>query len=122
MINLIGDKGKVLIKIAVIILLLGAISGYAFFQARNLIKGPELLVRTPTNGTTTTSSLISLSGTAKNISFISLNDRQIYVDKNGNFDEELILAPGYNVWTLQAKDKFGRIVTKKLELVFSKNS
>jgi hypothetical protein len=50
-----------------------------------------------------------------------LNDRQIFVDKDGTFNEELLLSPGYNVWTIQAKDKFGRIVTKKIELVFIKS-
>lgn len=110
-----------LVKFFTVAFIIMAIIGYSFFQSRNLIRGPSLDLMTPKNGSTVTDPLVEIKGVAKNISFISLNNRQIFVDENGNFHEELLLSPGYNLWKIEAKDKFGRIVSKRLELVLSKN-
>ncbi len=113
--------GKSIIRILVIIVIITGIAGYSLYQARNLISGPQISITQPINGSTVTDPVIAIKGTAHNISFISLNDRQIFVDKDGIFNEELLLASGYNVWKLEAKDKFGRIVSRKIELVLKKN-
>ena len=104
-------------KLSIIALVALIIIGYSYFQSRNLIRGPELLIGSPENGSTFSAPLVSIKGTASNISFLTLNNRQIYVDSAGNFNEQLLLSDGYNLWTIEAKDKFGRIVSKKLELV-----
>jgi hypothetical protein len=114
---MIETGGKAIIKISLIVLIVTGIIGYSIFQSRNLINGPQITLSSPQIGSTLTNSLVHIQGKADNISFITLNDRQIFVDKDGNFDEELLLEPGYNAWQIQAKDKFGRIVTKKIELV-----
>ncbi len=106
----------VLIGIGVIL-----IAGYVLYQARAIISGPQVSLTSPQSGSVVHSPLVSIEGSAKNISFISLNDRQIFVNSDGAFNEELLLAPGYNAWELEAKDKFGRTVSKKIELVLSKN-
>ena len=115
------QSGKALIKISVVVLIITGIIGYSYYQSRNLIKGPQVALSTPTSGSTVANPLVAIKGTASNISFISLNNRQIFVDKNGNFNEELLLSPGYNMWTIEAKDKFGRIVSKKIELILKKS-
>ncbi|MES2437304.1 MAG: hypothetical protein V4519_04840 [Patescibacteria group bacterium] len=114
------QDGKVLIKIIVIILIIVGIGGYSLYQAKNLISGPKISLAWPQNGATLDNPAVAIKGMAKNIAYISLNDRQIFVDKDGNFNEELLLAPGYNIWKLEAKDKFGRNVVKKIELVLNK--
>ena len=111
------QPGKIALRVVIVSLVVILIIGYSLFQARNLMRGPELYITSPTLGGTVHSPLVTIAGTADNISFITLNDRQIFVNSNGNFNEQLLLAPGYNVWTLSAKDKFGRIVSKKIELV-----
>lgn len=113
------QNGKTIIKISLIILVITVIIGYSYFQARNLIYGPQISIESPTNGATLANPLVAIKGIAKNISYISLNDRQIYVDKDGSFNEELLLSPGYNMWEIEAKDKFGRVVSKKIELVLT---
>jgi hypothetical protein len=118
---MITQDGKAIVKVAIIGLVVTAIIGYSYFQSRNLLKGPQIVLTSPETGSTLTNPLVSVKGIASHISFISLNDRQIFVDKNGNFNEELLLSPGYNVWTIAAKDKFGRTVFKKIELVFRKS-
>ena len=116
-----GEAGKTIMTLAIIIVIVTAIAGYSYFETRTLIKGPQVSINTPRDGETLKDPLVDITGTAGNISYLSLNDRQIYVDDKGNFNEQLLLSPGYNVWTLQAKDKFGRTVSKKLELIFNKS-
>lgn len=115
------QDGKTMIKIFLAVLFVSVIVGYSYFQSRNLIRGPQIVLTSPATGSTLTDQVVKIKGNASNISFLSLNDRQIFVDKEGNFNEELLLSPGYNIWTIAAKDKFGRIVSKKIELVFRKS-
>ncbi len=114
-------QGKAIIRVSLIVLIVIGIIGYSFFQSRNLIKGPQISLKNPETGATLANPLVAIEGTAANISFITLNDRQIFVDNDGNFKEELLLSPGYNIWEIEAKDKFGRIVSKKIELVLQES-
>ena len=111
------QPGKIALRIIVVSLVVVLMVGYSLYQARNLIHGPEITITSPTPGSTLHAPLVTIAGTAENIAFISLNDRQIFVNSNGDFSEQLLLAPGYNVWTISAKDKFGRVISKKIELV-----
>ena len=95
------------------------ILGYGCFEARHLISGPEVSIVFPKDGETLTSDYIEIKGTAQNISYISLNDRQIHIDKEGNFKEPLLLSPGYNKETIAARDKFGRVRLQTIELVYT---
>lgn len=94
------------------------IFGYALFQARNIISGPVIKIHAPVNGASVEHSLINIEGTAKNISRISMNDRQIFTDEEGEFNEKLLLSYGYNIITIKAKDRFGRDTEKTLELIY----
>jgi hypothetical protein len=111
-------NGKTILKTLTITFAVLCIVGYTLYQAQNIIKGPQLNIEWPHNGTTVQDAAVAIRGIAQNVAYISLNDRQIFIDNQGNFNEELLLAPGYNIWTLKAKDKFGRSVTKKIELIF----
>jgi len=46
-----------------------------------------------------------------------MNGAQTAVDLNGNFISQLILAPGYNIIEITAKDNYERIVKKTIEMV-----
>jgi len=116
-----SQSGKTITIIILVVILVTSIAGYSYYQARNLIKGPQLVIHNPPDGTTLDNPLVKISGSARNIAYISLNNRQIFVDNEGNFNEELLLAPGYNIWKVEAKDKFGRVVSKRIELVLRKN-
>jgi hypothetical protein len=110
------NKPKFFLKIALISVSLMIIGGYSYFEARNLIIGPVISFISPQDGTSTTNPLTEIKGQVKNISFISLNDKQIFTDKNGLFDEKLLLSPGYNIIKLSVKDRFGRQKEKFLQL------
>ena len=93
------------------------IVGYALFQAKNIISGPVIDVYTPQNGATYQNPLIEVTGKATRASFINLNGRKIFTDKQGYFKEQLLLSPGYTILVLDARDSFGKTTTKKLELI-----
>ncbi len=90
---------------------------YTIFQAQKLIYGPIINVYSPLNGSTYSQALIQIEGNAQNISRINLNDRPIFTDKNGNFQEKILLSPGYNIIKLDAQDKFQNYTEKRLELI-----
>ena len=92
-----------------VVVILGILLSYIIFQARFMIEGPQItLIHEPNR--LQNERIITLSGTAKNITEISLNGRQIFTDEYGNFDEALVLENGYTINTLAAIDRYGRQV------------
>lgn len=95
--------------------------GYGIFAFHDLLLGPDIVVLEPKNGSSFTSPSIKIKGIVYRIQDITLNDRHITIDDKGNFSEPALLAPGYNVFTLTAHDKFGRSKDYRLELVYTVN-
>lgn len=112
------EDGKLIIKTLLIAFFVLVLVGYGLFQSQKIIDGPQISVISPISGGTSTESKIEVKGVAKNISAISLNDRPIFIDEQGNFAEKLMLYPGYNIIKLRASDKFGSSVERDLELVY----
>lgn len=110
--------GKMIMKLLIISLFVLTLIGYSTFQAKKIITGPQISLNSPSNGEEVNENLIDISGVAKNISAISLNDRSIHIDESGNFKEKLMLYPGYNIITLKAQDKFGSTIKKEVEVVY----
>ena len=88
------------------------VGGYGLFEARRIIEGPVITIDSPINGSATSSLGILISGTAENISFLTINDSPSYTDKAGHFNEVLSIPPGYAIITVQAVDRFGRRTSK----------
>jgi hypothetical protein len=66
------------------------------------------------------SPLAKVVGNADKAIFLSLNGREIFIDKNGNFSESISMLPGFSIVTLNAKDKFGKTAEKKFQIVKEK--
>jgi len=98
--------------IAVCILV--AILGYAYFEARPFLSGPQLSVTQPIDGFSVTESPIVVSGSVRRITEITLNGNPIVVDEEGVFERLVPLAPGYAVIEVSVKDRFGRTRTETL--------
>jgi hypothetical protein len=84
------------------------ILGYALFNARQLINGPEIIIKSPENGRSFNTPFIEIFGEAKNTSFISMNGRTIYINENDEFKEKLLLPPGTSIIKIDARDRFER--------------
>jgi hypothetical protein len=109
-----------ILKIVLALVFIGGIAAYSIFNSRIFIAGPEITISEPQNGSLIEGNpLIQVSGSAKNISKISINDRKIYTDENSYFQESVLLNPGYNIIQIKAEDKFGREEIDKLEVVYS---
>lgn len=91
--------------------------GYGLYQSRLFLAGPILIVTAPADGSLVEESPVTVSGTARYISFLEFNGRQTYVDEHNRFREPVLLHPGYNVVTVRVRDRFGREKTEQLELV-----
>jgi hypothetical protein len=68
------------------------------------------------------SSLAEIKGKAPKATYITLNGREIFVDKDGNFSESVSMLPGFSIMALHAKDKFGKTADKKFEVVYEGNA
>lgn len=109
--------------VLVYLLIFTCIGGFVFyvlFQARLLIAGPQISL--VSQESVRTSRLITLEGQAKNIVRMTLNGRQIYTDKYGNFKEALVLENGYTIATLQAEDRYGRVTNHTETFVLTEES
>ena len=109
---------KLIISVSVIAIVAIVLAIYGYSQSREYLRGPVIMIDEPINGSSSTTSLVSLRGSARNISFLTLNGRQIFTDEQGRFSESLLLQNGYSIMTLEAKDRFGHTVQKRLELVY----
>lgn len=95
-----------------------AIILYSYYQSRSIIAGPLITLSEPENNMTSTTSLIMIRGVATRAKEITLQGRQIFIDLDGRFAEQLLLSPGYNIIQLTARDTQGRQMIKDLELVY----
>jgi hypothetical protein len=68
------------------------------------------------------SSLLEVRGNAEKATHITLNGREIFIDKEGNFSELIAVLPGFSIVTLNAEDKFGKTFEKKFEIVREENA
>ncbi len=113
------EDGKLMVRVLITILFVFVIVGYSIFQAHNIITGPEIaLADSIVSGSVVENPMVDINGNAKNISFISLDDRPINIDESGEFKEKLLLYPGYNIIRIYARDKFGTETEKQIELVY----
>jgi hypothetical protein len=100
------------------LLLVSFMVGYATWQARHLLSGPQLEITSappPTQSERTT----TIAGTASNIVALSLNGREIYTDAAGNFTETIVLENGYTTITLAARDRYDRVETAEYGTVYT---
>ncbi len=100
-----------------IVMIIVFIVGYVHFQARNIIRGPVILL-SDTYEPVQHARSVTITGKANNIVKITLNGREIYTDESGEFRQTIILENGYTIMKLAALDRFGRTTSIVREYVF----
>lgn len=93
---------------------------YGAFETAKLFLGPSLVIETPKDLSTIEDPFITVNGHVKRVAYITINDRQIFADTKGYFEDKLLLLPGYNIIELQVKDRFGKELKKELKLWYKK--
>jgi hypothetical protein len=91
--------------------------GYCLFQARYLMLGPSVTIVSPKDGEIVLESAVEITGKARNVAWISLNDHQIYTDEEGYWSEKLILSQGLSIMTAKARDRFGRETQTSVRII-----
>lgn len=102
-------RGFLLLLIA--LLILGA-TGYGLFEARRILEGPQITISEPRDGSTVAKGAVILAGTARNISFLTINDKPALTDERGRFAQLLTPPSGYAIFTVAATDRFGRRISR----------
>ncbi len=106
------DKLKIYTFLILIILILI----YAFFRFYNYISGPKINIYYPKPYQTIYEDTFIINGNIKNAKNIYINEREIFMDENGNFAEKLIAKSPYTTITVKAVDKYGKEKSKILEI------
>ncbi len=95
------------------------VAGYTVYQLSGLFRQPTLVIEQPTDGQTVTDELLVIRGQTTGLSGLTVNDEKLIMDERGQFETKLLLAAGYNTIRVTGTDRFGRIITKKLQLVYA---
>ena len=109
---------KKIVKIGSLVVFFLFIVIYSFFRAKDVILGVKIKDVNLIDGTKVTENIVRITGNARNAVNLSLNDRIISVDQQGNFDETITLLSGYNIVTIKAKDEFGNSDEKNYKLMY----
>lgn len=104
------------VSISMLFLLIGI---FAYMKMDFIVHGVEIFANVEN---TESPSIVQIKGNAKNAVYISLNGREIYIDKDGSFTEPVALLPGLSVVTLDAQDKFGKSSEKKFEVMYKEST
>lgn len=99
------------------IVLVGLTSlAYLYFQINSVRKSPVLEVFSPLEDGVADTSYLAVSGRTEPGANVYLNNQPIMTDADGNFRENLSMAPGTNLLTIKAVNKFENetVVTRKV--------
>lgn len=91
---------------------------YGLFNARNIIIGPTLELFSPDKDMETSTNLLKINGQAANVVFISINNKPIFIDTEGLFEEKLLLSPGSNIIEVKARDRFKQEIKKIVKIYY----
>ena len=90
---------------------------YAISKTNAITQGVDLSVNGIEQGRKYTEGFLAITGNAKHAKHLLVNGREVTINQNGDFSDTLVLLPGYNIITVSAEDKFGKVTKKTYEVV-----
>ena len=78
--------------------------GYALLRSESVILGPAVIIEYP-EANERVAQVFSVRGVVDDASYLTLNDRRIYPDRDGVFEEELVLPTGYTIVKVYARNR-----------------
>ena len=87
------------------------LAGYGALKAWPLVAGPSLSVSAPADFATAPDSMVTVTGSVRRTTALSLNGAPLLPDQDGTFRKTLAFAKGASILTFVAADRFGRTVT-----------
>lgn len=104
------------VRAAGLIVIAVVIVGYAVFRSLPYVRGPEILLFQPINGSTISSTTMVVAGRSLRANSLTMNDSLLEIDEAGNFKETLVVFPGVNVISFNATDQFRRSAHAELRV------
>ena len=108
-----------LIKFSLLFLFFATVFSFAIFKILNYIQGPRIAIDYPPNGYISDKDFLSINGQARQVSHIYLNGRPILTDEKGYWNDSIIIFAGINKINISANDRFGRKISKNIDIVGS---
>ena len=109
---------KKILKILSVFLITGFVFGYSYMEAEGIISGPQVEIFSPSSGATVDDPLITIEGRTENSIRIALNGRDIFIDEDGYFAEQILIYPGNNQISTVAYDRFNKEKKVTIEIVY----
>jgi len=112
---------KIVITPKVLSLFLGVLFvlltvGYIIWQVWSINKTPGLQILEPANNSVIAGAFVTVRGSTDPGMIVSVNDQNIFVDNNGNFNTQLGLTPGPKEIVISAKNRFDKSVSKTVNI------
>ncbi|MCX6716258.1 MAG: hypothetical protein NT077_04605 [Candidatus Taylorbacteria bacterium] len=114
--NFTRTKFVKLIRIVLLVIVLVVIVGYAVFRSLPYVRGPEIMIFQPINGSTIDSTTMTIAGRAIRVNSLTMNNNVIPIDESGNFKETVIVFPGINIISFDVTDQFKRSAHSELRV------
>lgn len=92
-------------------------AGYFFYEAKDVLLGPTLLIFEPEDNATINHTEIHIAGQTQPRLEVWISGKKVLSDEKGFFQENLNLFPGYNTIGISVRDRFGSETRKILKLV-----
>ncbi len=96
------------ISLIVFVLFLILVGLYFHREIGFLTKAPALELSQPPTDITVKQETFEIIGTTDPSAYLTVNDKEVYIDKQGEFKTEVNLSQGVNVITIQAKNRFDK--------------
>lgn len=95
------------IVLTVFVLFLILVALYFYREIGFLVKAPALEVSQPLTDITARQETFEIVGKT-DAAYLTVNDKEVYIDKQGNFRTEINLSQGINVIKIQAENRFNK--------------
>ncbi len=106
-----------LVSWGAILVLIGLLIGYFFWQLNFLLGAPSLELIAPKEDLTAANSEFVVKGRTEPGVKLTLNGQEIDLDRDGNFEQKINLAEGVNVVEVTAVNRFGKSVSIKRQIM-----
>lgn len=90
---------------------------YIIWQVFSINRTPSLNLFQPQDHQVVTESFVNVVGQTDAGMSVSINGEPVFVDKDGNFKKQLGLAAGPKTLEVVAKNKFGKSISRELEIM-----
>lgn len=101
----ISPKKIVLIVFIIFLILVGL---YFYREICFLVKAPKLELSQPPIDITVTEENFEIIGKTEPFAYLTINDQEVYIDKEGNFRSQINLSQGVNTIKIESKNRFNK--------------